>query len=56
MVRSFYYHVRHACGFETEILPWYDPEHVLGVMENDDFKLLWNRPIHSLRQIESQQT
>ena len=45
MARSFYYRLRHVCGFDPEVLPWYDPDHVQGVMENDSCKLLWNRPI-----------
>ena len=51
MARSFYYRLRHACGFDSEVHPWYDPDHVQGVMENDKYKLLWNRPIYSLRRI-----
>ena len=53
MARSFYYRLRHACGFDTEVHPWYDPDHVQGVMENDNYKILWNRPIYSLRKIEA---
>ena len=53
MARFFYYRLRHVCGIDPEVLPWYDPDHDQGVMENDSFKLLWNRPIYSLRKIEA---
>lgn len=45
----FYYRLHHACGFDSEVHPWYDPEHIQG--ENDSFKHLWNSPIYSLRWI-----
>ena len=38
MARSFYYHLRHACGFDTEVHPWYNPDQVQGVMEKDHYK------------------
>ena len=53
MARVFYYRLRHACGFDNEVHPWYDPEHVQGVLENDHFKILWNRPIYSLNIIQA---
>ena len=53
LARSFYYRLRHACGFDTEVHPWYDPEYAEGIMENDKYKILWNRPVCTLRHIQA---
>ena len=52
MARSFYFRLRYACGFDSEVLPWYDPELVDPVMENESFKVIWNRPVYSLRRLD----
>ena len=56
MARHFYYRLRYACGFDPKVHPWYDPEHIQGVMENNHFKLLWNGPIYSLGKIAANKT
>lgn len=46
----FDYRLRYA---RVSKAPWYDSEHIQGIMKNSQYKLLWNKPFCSPKQLQA---